>query len=103
MPFDSDAAAQRRIDDPSLSPYDTGEVLQPVPWASALAWGSVDFDNEEGQTELTLRVYPSGVDDETLVLDIDSGLLRKLKIVVNDGTVGTISEDGGFELSWEQL
>jgi hypothetical protein len=100
--FDIEAAIAARRKDPQLTVFDTGEMLQPYVWSKGVGAGKVDFDNDESGTELTLMVYPSAVDDETIVLEIDSALLRSLKIVVNDGTIGTVSEDGGFELSQEQ-
>lgn len=45
-----------------LTPYDTGKRLTPEPWVRggmvrpAEDYGKVDFDNEEGGTDLTLWV-----------------------------------------------
>lgn len=52
----------------NLTPYDTGERLKPYSWTlsaeamgrldrlEAESYGNVDFDNEEGVTELTIHV-----------------------------------------------
>lgn len=49
----------------TLTPYDTGERLEPRPWVSRTTsvddknrdmFGKVDFDNEESATELTIYV-----------------------------------------------
>lgn len=42
-----------------LTPYDTGERLQPFVWkdlADPEDYGNVDFDSDEGITELTVHV-----------------------------------------------
>jgi len=48
-----------------LTPYDTGERLEPRPWVSKTVgvtdknrdmFGKVDFDNDESATELTIYV-----------------------------------------------
>lgn len=43
-----------------LTPYDTGAVLEPKPWMSVRTtpvenYGKVDFENDEGGTDLTIR------------------------------------------------
>lgn len=73
-----------------LTPFDTGAVLEPHTYGRGL----VDFDNDESGTEVTLSIYRSKVEDDTFVLEVDSSLLSRLKIVVNDGTVATIDADG---------
>lgn len=42
----------------NLTPYDTGERLEPRPWgATALPdAGKVDFENDESTTQLTIHV-----------------------------------------------
>ncbi|MDF1480327.1 hypothetical protein PYV02_14675 [Leifsonia sp. H3M29-4] len=94
-PFDSERAMAARVANPTLTVFDTGEMYEPhVHHHNS---GAVDFDNDEGTTELTLFVHPSAVDADTLVLNIDSALANRLRIVVNDGEIGTIESDGTFE------
>ncbi|MGK0740415.1 hypothetical protein ACSHWG_00800 [Leucobacter sp. Z1108] len=46
----------------SLTPYDTGEVLEPKPWVRSMAglaladFGKVDFDNAEAATVATVQI-----------------------------------------------
>lgn len=49
----------------TLTPYDTGERLEPRPWVSKIVgligqnrdmFGKVDFDNDESATEFTIYV-----------------------------------------------
>lgn len=84
----AEARRRNRAEDPDLTVFDTGEIFQP--YVHPDQTGNVDFDNDSGETEVTLLVYPSTVDDDTLVLDITAGLFAELKIVVNDGDVATI-------------
>jgi hypothetical protein len=44
-----------------LTPYDTGEVLEPIVWPTngdPSRYGMVDFENDEGGTEMVIRVRP---------------------------------------------
>lgn len=55
---------------PTLTPYDTGERAQPIPWVSSIdrtrdrvngvadsdRYGRVDFDDDESRTVATVRV-----------------------------------------------
>jgi ribosomal protein L2 len=55
------------------SPYDTGEVLQPHPWNPRGArgrYGKVDFDNDEGATQLVVKVR-FDQDRNTHVLEVE--------------------------------
>jgi hypothetical protein len=50
-------------DAPELSPYDRGDVAEPVIWQhryEAERYGRVDFDDDEGQTIATVRVEKLG-------------------------------------------
>lgn len=54
-----------------LTPYDTGARLQPFAWREPRedeGYGNVDFDNDEGGTELTIHV--SRNEDGTLTVHI---------------------------------
>lgn len=53
----------------NLTPYDTGQRLEPKPWSpydpesdqrDDDRYGRVDYDNDEGATELTVYVEPTG-------------------------------------------
>ena len=80
----------------NLTPYDTGEMLEPKLYVTSTAgvtasnrgdFGKVDFENDESATVLTMSAFPSTIHDETIVVQIDTdGLVgRKLMVVVNDG------------------
>jgi hypothetical protein len=100
MPFDVESAVAARQANPRLTPYDTGEMLQPelwTSWRSDEGWGDspvddfgkVDFENDEGGTELTVFAHPSTIEDDVILVQIDSGLARKIKVVLNDADLGT--------------
>jgi hypothetical protein len=91
MKFDLDAAHQERIDNPGLSIFDSGEMLEPK--LTPGSPGQVDFETDT-PFNLTVMAYPSSVEDDTVVLEIDSNLLSKLRIIVNDGDVARIDFDG---------
>lgn len=60
----------------TLTPYDLGTVLEPKPWGPTPGeednWGKVDFDNDEGGTDATLRVAPSEVWPGYLDIEIET-------------------------------
>jgi len=55
-----------------LTPYDTGEVLEPKVWPTrgrSDRYGFVDFDDDESATQLTVQATAG--DDHPVVLGID--------------------------------
>ena len=74
-----------------LTPYDTGERLEPKLWVGSTQgvgsqndrddWGKVDFDNDESSTELTIYVEDKGGD---LVVHIYSQGGREYTIDIDD-------------------
>ena len=92
-PIDYDAVNARRAEmgQRPVTPYDTGEMLEPKLWVQYATnyvgrYGKVDFDNNEGGTEFVLCAYPSPIDEGVLVLEIDTLIATKMKVVINDGT-----------------
>lgn len=59
-----------------LTPYDRGEVFQPIIWPRPRKaeregdYGKVDFENDEGGTAATIRVVPS--DPIGITIEIDT-------------------------------
>ncbi|MBG6106597.1 hypothetical protein [Frigoribacterium sp. CG_9.8] len=92
--LDLEATAAARAANPTLSVFDTGEMLEPT-YAYGLAekrdgyWktGTVDFDNDEGATVFTIFAHPSTIDDDTTLIQIDTLAGDKFRIMLNDGTV----------------
>lgn len=74
--MDELARAALKVGDVSdLTPYDTGAVLEPHVWSvpddpASGDWGKVDFDNDEGGTDLTLRVIRDPRNDDTLIVEV---------------------------------
>jgi hypothetical protein len=54
----------------------------------------VDFDDSEGLAVLTVFAHPSTEDDNTVILEIDTPLFSRLKIVVNDGELAALDMEG---------
>lgn len=61
-----------------LTPYDKGEVFQPIVWprphpkrGNEGDWGKVDFENDEGGAAATLRVVPSSTVGIIVEIDTD--------------------------------
>ncbi|ROR76029.1 hypothetical protein SAMN06295974_3825 [Plantibacter flavus] len=76
-PFDHESAKLSRAKNPRLTVFDTGEVLeaQPQPINTATTteqMGWVDFENDESATILSIRVSPSGTQEDTTVINFDS-------------------------------
>ena len=93
MPFDKLAAVAARKANPKLTPYDTGEMLEPKLWVfpgeeDTTRYGNVDFDNDEGGTEFTIYAHPSHIEDDTILIQIETNAAQRIKIVVNDGVLG---------------
>jgi hypothetical protein len=75
----------------TLTPYDTGAVLQPRTWVTATAgltssneddFGRVDFDNDEGSTVLAgLRAMPSTTADGYAATVVEFSTTEGLVIV----------------------
>lgn len=71
----------------ALTPYDTGEVLEPHVWPKANNpseypnFGKVDFDNEEGGTDLTLRVMPDPDNPHGFVIEVTPHSEAEVRIV----------------------
>lgn len=68
----------------NLTPYDTGERFQPRVWVASPtrpdSYGRVDFENDEGATDLTVF---AGVRDGRVVLEVEA--TRDIDVIV-DGT-----------------
>jgi quinolinate synthase len=92
--FDRYAAEAARKANPSMSIFDTGEMLEPLYEKNGHKNGTIDFDDASGSTVLTVSAYPSAEDDDTVIVQIDSGLFTRLKIVVNDGDLVAIDTEG---------
>lgn len=68
----------------TLTPYDTGEILEPKVHGGTT--GQVDFDNDESSTMITVSARPtSGQDGVTVTIDPHGD--DKITVVVNDGSV----------------
>jgi hypothetical protein len=104
--FNREAAEAARYNDPSLTIFETGEMLEPhlaleapkpngpLTGAPGPKTGTVDFDDSEGSTVLTMFAHPSTEDDNTVILEIDAPLFSRLKIVVNDGELAALDTEG---------
>jgi len=68
----------------SLTPYDTGEILEPKVHSGTT--GQVDFDNDESSTLITVSARPTAGQDG-MTVTIDSHGDDKITVVVNDGAV----------------
>jgi hypothetical protein len=74
----------------SLTPYDTGEILEPKVHGGTT--GQVDFDNDESSTMITVSARPTaGQDGVTVTIDTHGD--DKITVVVNDGAVINDSVD----------
>lgn len=107
MQFDRDGMEEARRVNPEFTVFDTGEMLEPhyvkkpaEPRRSFMhrdflvKSGSVEYADNGGTTILTACAYPSAEDDDTVIIQIDSDLVSRLKIVVNDGDVVAIDTEG---------
>lgn len=59
----------------NLTPFDTGERLEPHVWAGAVDGdlGKVDFDDDEGRTVATVYGERSGVDGSDVRKVVSNG------------------------------
>jgi hypothetical protein len=99
MPFNLEAAQRSRAENPNLTVFDTGEMLEPFTHLDGTGGkiGPVDFDDDESHTVLTVFAHPGSLstdDDDTTVVTINWEGLGKLRINLNDGEVATFDEDG---------
>lgn len=102
MAFNIESAMAARAANHDLTVFDTGEMLEPTYGYEGITseddafrkTGLVDFDNDSSETMLTVFAHPSSIEDDTIILNIDSALAQRLRIVVNDGDVATIETDG---------
>jgi hypothetical protein len=69
----------------ALTPYDTGEMLEPKVHPGTT--GMVDFDDDESATVITLCAWPTEGVDDSVTVQIDTHGSDHVKIVINDGTV----------------
>lgn len=82
-----------RKSNPNITPYDTGEMLQPIVWHNAerdpMRYGKVDFDNDEGATEFTLFAHPSTVEEDCITVQIDPLCVegRRMQIIIGEQVV----------------
>jgi hypothetical protein len=107
--FNHDAADKARAENPALTVFDTGQVLEPAletgtysPGDAARTFrsqktGLVTFTNDESTPVLTVRAQPSLTDDDTTLVLINSTGGGRFKIVVDDHEiwVGDVDELGG--------
>lgn len=75
----------------NLTPYDTGEILEPQLHPDHT--GKVDFDNDEAGTELTLSVRPSPEDD-THVIEVEGVEPENVAIRFANGATVTFDATG---------
>jgi hypothetical protein len=68
----------------ALTPYDTGEILQPILHPGTT--GKVDYDNDESSTILTVSARPTSGSDGTTV-DIDTQSDDMVTVVLDGTTV----------------
>jgi hypothetical protein len=91
----------------TLTPYDTGARLEPVPWVNPKArtagkeevrpaeeddWGKVDFENDESATEVIIWVAPMHQGDDGQIINVERMGEQPLIIVV-DGVVVYSGDD----------
>ncbi len=84
----------------TLTPYDTGAVLEPKTWVSSTSgltrdnedsFGRVDFEDDGGITIITgLRVVPNG-DGNGVTIEVNS--MDPVRILPIDGTTVTIADE----------
>jgi hypothetical protein len=101
MIFNYDAAATARANNPLLTVFDTGELMEPFLHQGAetntrAKTGKVDFDDELGTTIAIVSVYPSATEDATVVINIEASLNQRVAIVFNGGLVGHIETDANL-------
>lgn len=87
MKLDVDATERARRENPSLTVFDTGEMLEPHYEFGDSKTGVVEFDDSEGATQLRVFAHPSGVDDDTIVVQIDTLATTKYIIMLNEAVL----------------
>ena len=98
--FNAESAAQSRAENPHLTVFDTGEMLEPHTetevWYALreVKTGTVRFDNEESSDVLSVFAHPSTIEDDTTVVQIDT-YGGRFKIMLNDAELynGDVDED----------
>ena len=93
--FNMEAAQAARYENPSLSIFDTGEILEPAyeyveSNSQAGAYrktGTVDFYDGEGTNIASIFAHPSTIEDDTTLVQIDTPDGGKFKIMLNDGQI----------------
>jgi hypothetical protein len=104
--FDPEAAALRRALDPTLTVFDTGEMLEPIYHTHAITaakTGLVDFEDSTGELIATVCGHPSSTDDDTIILQIDAPLFQRLKLIINDGDAIAFDVEGRAEILVEEI
>jgi hypothetical protein len=92
-----------------LTPYDTGERLEPIPWVQEEArrhrtrppadWGKVDFTNEEGATVFTAHAEREGEGYRLKVNDLSYTALR----VEVDSELVTVAPTEALQLNVKNI
>lgn len=62
------------VTSPGLTPYDTGDRLEPKPWGKGVEhehYGKVDFENEESATVATVWIEATPIGTYVLRMDTD--------------------------------
>jgi len=90
--FDQDTAEKARAENPRLTQFDTGELLEPhveedrrprIPTKS----GWVDFDDDGGTTILRVQAFPSRDAEDTTVVSFDCAAGGRVEIQREGTTV----------------
>lgn len=114
--FDHDAADRARAENPALTVFDTGQVLEPeldfmqvitphpLPGTSPSSFprktGTVTFTNDESAPVLTVGAQPSVTDHDTTLVRIETPGGGRFKIVLNEREIWVGDVDDMPETSW---
>lgn len=80
-----------------LTPYDTGDILEPTTHGTGGDnWGYVDFDDDAGSTIVTTKIVrdTDEFDTPAYVMHLAVNDAQPFTIIVNDEHVVTIHPDG---------
>ncbi|MET0885669.1 MAG: hypothetical protein ABWX92_04390 [Mycetocola sp.] len=107
--FNHDAADKARAANPSLTIFDTGQMLEPKPETTVTLiehpypgsapssvkrkTGVVEFTNEHNQPVLSVVAHPSLTDDDTTLVRIETPVGGRFKIVLNDREIWVGEEE----------
>lgn len=80
----------------NLTPYDLGTVLEPRVWAVPQIdtddWGKVDFENDEGGTDATVRITPDQNGERILTVEIETN--QRIVLQINGVRYASVPIDG---------